>query len=265
MARIRDLHIQRTASGRRRLRFTTWITNVGAGPFEVRATRASRAQARMTVVQRIYRAGGGYRSVRTPTVMRYAGDGHDHWHIQRIAVYELWSPARPATVLRGAKVGFCFFDTNRYRPGLRGAPRSRIYSERSCGVRASLAAHMGLSRGWADSYPWNFAWQWIDITGLRQGVYMLRVTVDKANWFTESSDWNNCSWSRIRIGAGSSVPVLATGTSGCPRPPTATPPPSPSPSPSPSASPSASPSPSVSPAANVPERWSAAAVAGPAA
>jgi hypothetical protein len=36
----------------------------------------------MAVAQRIYNSAGSYREVRTPTVMFWAGDGHDHWHVR---------------------------------------------------------------------------------------------------------------------------------------------------------------------------------------
>lgn len=233
MARIRDLRVQATSSGRRLLRFTTWIVNVGAGPFEVRGRRLSTSASTMSVAQRIYNNAGGYRTIRTPAVMRYTGDGHDHWHAQRIAIYELWSEANPTVVRRGAKVGFCFFDSNAYNLSLSRAPRSRRYFESSCGIRRSTSARMGISVGWADSYPWNFAYQWVDISGLKPGIYMLRVTVDKENWFRESNDRNNCNWSQIRIGRGSTVRVLAVGTNRCPAPPTPTPTLTPAPTPTP--------------------------------
>jgi hypothetical protein len=247
MAQILHFTVQTTSSGRRLLRFTTWIVNVGQGRFEVRGSRPNRTTSTMKVVQRVYNAAGGFRTVSTPAVMKYAGDGHNHWHTQRIARYELWSPAAPATIRRGAKVGFCFFDTLAYKLTLLGAPRHRVYAESGCGVKASLAAHMGISVGWADSYPWNFAWQWIDITGLPRGIYMVRVTADPDNWFLETNDRNNCNWSRIRIGSGSSVTVLSRGTSGCPAPPTPTPSPTPTPAPTPTPTPTPAPTPTPTP------------------
>ena len=38
----------------------------------------------------------------------------------------------------------------------------------------SITSHAGLSVGWADNYPWFFAFQWIDITGLPGGTYQVR-------------------------------------------------------------------------------------------
>ena len=133
MARPQDLRIQR-AGGHRRLRFTGLIVNIGAGPFETRASRKFIRSKVMPVRQRIYDTAAGHRTILTKAVAKYAGDGHDHWHVQKVAGYELYSGSGAGPVLRrGAKVGFCFFDTRPFRLSLPRAPRSRRYLERGCG------------------------------------------------------------------------------------------------------------------------------------
>ena len=110
---------------------------------------------------------------------------------------------------RGAKVGFCFFDTRLYRPSLPRTPKARRYLERTCGVRNSRAIKVGLSVGWSDIYPWNFAWQWINVTGLPAGEYLLKLSADPGQNFLEAREDNNCNWTRIRIPkTGSKVTVL---------------------------------------------------------
>lgn len=247
MARVRDLRLERTTTGRRLLRFTTRIVNVGVGPLVLQGRRSSTRATTMTVSQRI-RTPGGWRLVPTKAVMRYSGDGHDHWHTQRVATYELWSKSKPAAVRRGAKVGFCFFDTTAWKLSLPGAPKKSIWLESTCGRRLSLGANMGLSVGWADSYPWNLARQWIDVTGLPSGQYILRVTADLDHRYLEMNEANNCSWSRIYIGGASRVTELEHGSTGCPAPtPNPTPTPTPSPTPTPTATPTATPTPTVEP------------------
>jgi hypothetical protein len=55
MARLRDLSIDTTTRpGRRLLRFTTIIVNIGAGPFETIGRRQDTSTTQMTVAQRIY-------------------------------------------------------------------------------------------------------------------------------------------------------------------------------------------------------------------
>ncbi len=72
-------------------------------------------------------------------------------------------------------------------------------------MRASLTIRAGLSVGWADNYPWIFAFQWIDITGLPGGIYRARVTVDIQDYYDEKIETDNCVWAKIRIPAPGST------------------------------------------------------------
>ena len=195
-AYIRDLRIVRS-DGRRLLRFTGMMYNTGAGPLDVRARRASRSSP-WDVDQLIYNTDGGSRRVETAADMKYAGDGHDHWHVRRMMTYHLWGG--PGTA-RDAKIGFCFFDTNLIDGALPRSPSRAVYLQSMCGKRASLSTRNGISVGWGDKYPWHFAFQWIDITGMPGGTYTLRVAVDMFGYFTEQSDANNCAWATVRFGA----------------------------------------------------------------
>jgi hypothetical protein len=242
MSRPTSLRIQRSSSGRQLLRFTTTIVNVGTGRFELLAERKSTKTSQMTVRQRISMSNGTFRYVATGATARYAGDGHNHWHIRRVATYELVN-AGGAAVRRDKKIGFCFFDTGVYDRSIHNFHNYRHYFERTCGRRASLSARMGISVGWSDTYGSGLAYQWIDVTGVVNGTYWLIATADKENNYLETNDRNNCSWAKIRLTKrAAAVTVLARGT-GC-TPPGVTPPPTPSAPPS--ASPSEPPSPSGS-------------------
>ena len=209
VARMADFRIERTSSGRRLLRFAGMMLNVGAGPLEVRGSRPSTTKP-WVVDQVVYQTGGATRRIRTTATMRYAGDGHDHWHIRRILSYHLWSGSGTT---RDAKIGFCFFDTNRRTTALPGAPTTRKYTQAGCGKKNSLSTRTGISVGWADLYPANFAYQWIDITGLPAGTYTIRAAVDLYKQFAEVSEANNCAYARISFKAtGTAVKVLSTGT-----------------------------------------------------
>ena len=205
-ARIVDIRIVRTSSGRRLLRFTSEIRNYGAGPFEIRGSRTS-TNAPFDIDQMVYRSDGTIRRVQTNATVVYAGDGHDHYHVRRMMSYHLWSTHG---TLRDRKIGFCFFDTNPRYLSLPRAPRSRVYRESGCGGRTARSTRSGISVGWGDRYPWNFAYQWIDITGLPSGSYTLRSAVDLFGSFVETSETNNCSYARLTI-SGSTVRVVGSG------------------------------------------------------
>jgi Lysyl oxidase/S-layer homology domain len=208
-ARIRDFHIQRLGS-RRVLRFTGIMWNQGAGPFELRSTR-SNSKSAWDLDQIVYDSAGVRHGYQTKAKMRYAGDGHDHWHVREMLTYHLWGPSG---TLRDAKIGFCFFDTDLIDPDLPRSPARIVYRQSNCPSKNELSARTGLSVGWGDKYPWNFAYQWIDITSLKAGTYTIRSAVDLRGWFREESDANNCAWSKIRIGSsGTTVTVLDYGYS----------------------------------------------------
>lgn len=209
VARLRDFKIENRPDGQRLLRFTTIIVNVGGGPFEVRGTRTSTSETSMTGYQCTY-DGSTCTIQPTPVTMTFAGDGHNHWHVVGLEQYELDRLDNGALVGTGAKTGFCFYDNTQHDLALAGAPPSSVYT--NCGSSSSLSVTMGLSVGWGDTYYWNLAYQWVDITGLAAGRYRLTATADPENWFVEVSDTNNATWVDLQIrGKGSSVKVLGYG------------------------------------------------------
>jgi hypothetical protein len=208
MVKPRDVRLVKYTSGvfagHRLLRFTTLISNQGVGPLELRGSRDCKSLAAcptMTVRQRIRRSDGTWRSIRTEARMQYeVGDGHRHWHAVGLERYRLWplGVADP-TPLRTGKYGFCFFDTMRW---LSSAPTRPAYALSGCGTPSSLTTKVGLSAGWADIYPWNFSGQYIDVTGVPKGEYLLCVTADPKKQFLQSDTTNDEAWVRLRIAGG---------------------------------------------------------------
>jgi hypothetical protein len=200
--RLTDFRIENASNGEKRLRFTTIIANAGPGPFEVRLDRPNTSTAQMTVIQRIYNTAGGWRWVQAPgTHGFWGGDGHSHWHVykfQRFEIRRLSSGGTEGPLAgSGAKVGFCFYDNTTYNLGLPDAPQSPYY--KGCGTTTSLRVKTGISVGWSDKYGWNLNRQWIKINGLPDGNYRVRVLTDPQNWFVETSNTNNNTYSDIRI------------------------------------------------------------------
>jgi len=208
MAKITGIQIQQ-ANGRRELRFTTRIVNVGAGNFELHGSRPSTSTPTMTVTQRIFDDAGAYRDRATTAQMYFAGDGHNHWHTKNLARYQLSNLSTGTNAGTGAKEGFCFYDNYPF-----GSPKAAYYT--SCGHNPSaLRERMGISRGWGDAYSWRTVGQYIDVTALDDGRYRLRTTADMDNWFLESNETNNVTWADIRI-QGSRVSVIRYGPSAQP-------------------------------------------------
>jgi hypothetical protein len=119
---------------------------------------------------------------------------HDHWHFFRAAGYVLEAP--DGTRRTSDKVGFCLFDgfgdaggaTLYFPPGYTGNG-----SQTWCGFDHPDGdfVRMGLSPGAADRYASQREFQWIDIAGLRPGVYTLRATANPDGSIVESDTLNN--------------------------------------------------------------------------
>lgn len=98
---------------------------------------------------------------------------HGHYHISDFSVYELRRPDDGSVVVAANKLGFCFRDNLRYAGGA------------SSGY---VCSNQGITSGWADVYGKELDGQWIDITGVPEGDYIVRVTINAAGSFDEGED-----------------------------------------------------------------------------
>jgi len=210
MAPLSEFRIERV-NGRRLLRFTAMMVNVGTGHFELRGSRATTSDPmRMSQVffDTTARNAMPVRQSPTVAVASYAGDGHDHWHVNEMMRYDMWGAGG---TFRGAKVGFCFLDSDPWATSLPGY-NGPFYRSSMCSTnRAILSNRMGISVGWGDEYKQYLAWQWVDITEVPPGTYYVRASVDPYGWFTESNESNQCAWARVRFGSSGSVVVESSG------------------------------------------------------
>jgi hypothetical protein len=232
MAKPSDIRLQGATEDdpRRLLRFSAVILNVGQGPLIVRGKRDCDTSEcpRMRTTQRIKQSDGTTRGVASNGVGKFdVGDGHNHWHVMKFQRYELFQleppPEVPGEAIRGAKTGFCFFDTEARRLGLPGAPQQQQFDEPDCGRSNSTSFRMGLSVGWGDLYAWYLPRQWIDTTGIADGRYLLCSTANAERHWQETDTSNNQAWAEIDL-EGDTVQVLRMGRSACSTQLPATPP-----------------------------------------
>lgn len=212
MERISDLIVATTASGSKQLRFSATIVNVGTGAFELNGTKNS--DGAFAMAQRVYDSDGTSHDQTVSTPLVFGGDGHGHWHIKDLEIYELRRLDNGVKLGTGMKSGFCFFDTTKYRLSLAGAPQEAQYTAAGCGDADSTSIKMGVSVGWGDRYPWTLPDQYIDITGLDNGKYRLLATADPYGRFAESDHGNNSTWVDLSVSTrrgATSVKVLAWG------------------------------------------------------
>ena len=190
--------------GRALMRFSTMLVNIGDGDFILRATRAANG---WKVDQDVSYSESGAKVYRTPAKLVWGGDGHDHWHVRRIAVGRLvpferdgGDPPSEGDGWADTKIGFCYYDHSRL---LDDAAQNAVFPRLGCGVKADSAIGMGLSPGWRDIYTFNLPGQSIDVTDVPDGKYRLWITVDEGGWFREQRRDNNVTWTDVSLGTTS--------------------------------------------------------------
>jgi phosphohistidine phosphatase SixA len=195
-----ELAIRTNASTNQKLlRLTNSILNSGLGPLELHGVHNPETD-KTIVTQYIYSQDG--------TIVEHeAGEfiyhpGHNHWHMENLARYELWSITEDGYIdeLVGLtdKVSYCLRDSARV--DVPGAVATQGYSKCDQEIQ-------GISVGWVDIYKFNTAGQYVDITGLPDGLYELRSTADPENQIMELDDTNNTARVLIEI-QGSQVKII---------------------------------------------------------
>jgi hypothetical protein len=102
----------------------------------------------------------------------YFSPCHGHHHLRGFADYLLLG-AGGATVVAGHKQGFCMLDSLKY-----GGGESNGYD----------CEFQGITLGWGDWYDKHLDGQWIDITGVPEGDYVVRMVINAAGTFDEGEN-----------------------------------------------------------------------------
>ena len=210
------------------LRFDQVFANVGEGPLELRFAIPHDPNATAhDIFQRIYRSD-------PPTAYdeRTAGQWvyhaiHQHYHYTGFGLSLLWpadaSGRRAAAPIRarrhsldgsrlqgtlqpvrsGRKIGFCLSDTE-LDFWLQKGNGPRTYNAPDCLFPAFSDAQneylvQGITAGWADVYDWYLPDQYIEVTGVPDGYYILETIADPDNTLLEADETNNCAAVLIRL------------------------------------------------------------------
>jgi len=181
----------RTEGDRITVRFSSTLVNVGEGDFILRGTRTF---DEWHVEQEVAFSENGGELEPTEAPMVWGGDGHEHWHIERVATYTVYRLGDDGEVveddiaLTDAKIGFCFYDhTQVFDDG----PPEAVYSHEGCGDQEDNEIRMAMSTGWSDVYDFDLPGQSIDVTDLEDGFYRVVGIVDPQGWFEETDEENN--------------------------------------------------------------------------
>lgn len=98
---------------------------------------------------------------------------HQHYHIIGFSDYKLLRMDRSVAAL-GHKQAFCLEDLLKY-----------TNDNKSNGY---VCANQGITSGWADNYFKQLSGQWIDITGVPEGDYIVHVEINAAHTFDEGDN-----------------------------------------------------------------------------
>jgi hypothetical protein len=216
-----------------RLRFTTTEDNVGDGPLLVYGRRKSSAQKRMTLRQAFARADGSLpqtyaaaqHAVRDPkrNYLYYEpAASHQHWHLQGFEHFQLRT-LDGTTLVQDRKNGVCLGD--RYVARRAGAlPHAAKEDNTALGrLHHSLAFNTGtkpsayncqhgrtpsssirelregISVGQGDDYTYGIDFQWLDITHVPSGRYVVVNEANSRHALVEKSYANNAASILISI------------------------------------------------------------------
>lgn len=193
----------RAGGTRFRLGFTSAVDNVGVGALVIQAQRENVRKPRMTASQKVLLENGRWRTYRGVGIVRFVeSETHGHWHFLPFARYELRRAADFSLVVRDRKTGFCLSDHHESDPYLdlwREPARPVFTGWCAPGDRDRLRIKEGASVGYRDIYPGHLEGQYLDVTGVPAGRYVLVHRVNAARRLRESDYANNAASLLVRL------------------------------------------------------------------
>jgi len=194
------------------LGFRSAARNVGDGPLVITGHRPSHVQTTMTADQTIELTSGPREVVHGAGRLRYVrSPDHQHWHLLHFERYELRRVGAKRPAVRDRKTGFCLGD--RYAvpdpPALPARAREKVYRS-ACGLERPglLGVKEGISVGWGDDYAANLEGQYLPLSHLRRGRYLLVHRVNSDHRLLESSYANNAASALLRLRWRRRVPEI---------------------------------------------------------
>ncbi len=187
-------------NGRDLLDFAATVYNGGPGPLVAEGFRRGSTPV-MTAYQFFYNGTKQVASRRVGTMRYDARPTHMHWHFKDFARYDLVDSHQHALRTSG-KEAFCLAPTDAIdllQPGAVVNPGDGNLAT-ACGDVTSIWVREVLASGWGDTYSQQRAGQSIDITGLPNGTYWIRVTANPAKRLYETTRRNNVSLRRVILG-----------------------------------------------------------------
>ena len=121
---------------------------------------------------------------------------HGHHHIREFNVYDLLDPITAVNKAPGLKQAFCLMDLEKHDPN--AGP-----GKYNCG-------NQGLTPGWSDVYSSGLPCQFVNITGVADGTYVLVSRTNQAKLIDESHAYDNGRAVRLTISGTTVTPQAPT-------------------------------------------------------
>jgi hypothetical protein len=201
------------------LRFEQIIANVGKGPMELRYNIGNAAADRR-MFQVIYRTDGSKRVRKADTYQPHLTHGHVHY--TSFALSRLWrSDAKgrrvgSTPIRQGNKNGFCLIDVENVWFDRKGDAARSYYGD-GCNYEAGLSGQdmtHGISVGWGDVYNWFLPDQYIEVSDVPDGYYLIETIADPRNTIVEGAEGDNSRFMRIRM-CGDVAEFVTAARSAC--------------------------------------------------
>jgi hypothetical protein len=170
---------------------TIWVG--GNAPLDVEGFRDN-SSPEMPAYQYFSQDGRVIGRVQIGTMGFDSEPGHNHWHFQQFAEYQLLG-ADKKLVLRSQKVGFCIAPSdpvNLLLPHADWKPPV-IGLSGQCGSPTALWVQEVMPVGWGDTYDQTRAGQAFDITNLPNGTYYIEVVANPMHVMHETDTSNDSS------------------------------------------------------------------------
>ena len=107
---------------------------------------------------------------------------HGHYHFRGVGHYTLYQPDGVTVAAVGHKQGFCLEDV---------IPNPQLNPPPANPAVLYNCTSQGLHIGWEDIYPNDIDCQWIDVTDVPPGNYILSVEINAEHFLPESNYDNN--------------------------------------------------------------------------
>ncbi|MFL5822018.1 MAG: lysyl oxidase family protein [Solirubrobacteraceae bacterium] len=193
------------------LRWDQGLMNLGQGPLEIRVypNNGNGTEA----YQVIYKSNGTYAERKAGKAEFHVAHGHIHYHggLDDTGLYKINRDGTPGKeVAKQGDKGRCEVDTENVLFGRPGDGPPHYYVPSTCDSNDNSDPNdpvhpgaeyfrSGISPGWDDTYPWFIPDQYIDITHVPDGRYLMIDKINVRRLVRESSYQNDVSEACVDI------------------------------------------------------------------